>query len=455
MKNTIGILREAISKKGEKRVAVTPLYADRIVKQGHRLIVQSAVNPETKEVKRAFKDEEYKKAGAVISEDLSSANVIFGLKEIPVKRILPEKAYYLFSHTHKGQLKNREMLKTFIDLRTTVIDYELIRNEEHHRMITAFTYNAGYAGMVDTLWTLGQRLKIKGIKNPFEKIPQAIDGEDLEAIKNILLKTADVIERKGTPEEIPPVITCFLGDGKTSTGAREIYDLLPVEEITLKQLDETYKYGSRKKVYKLVLTINEMFRLKAGEGIDPEIYFRMNKRQRKNHYLMNPEFYESNLDQVLPYVTLLMNCILWDSKYPRVLPKELMKQTFKQSKTLLAIGDITCDPNGAIEFSKETWIDDPVYVYNPLSETIKMGFEGEGAAVMAVTNLPCEFSADASRQFSKDISIYLDAIVSANYKGSLEESGLPPEIKRAVIIWKGKFTDDYFYMENYISSKSI
>ncbi len=450
MLNIIGILREAINKKGEKRVAVTPYYASQIVKKGHKLLVQPAENPETGEIKRAFDDKEYVKAGAEIKEDLSSADIIFGLKEIPVKRILPEKAYYFFSHTHKGQLKNREMLKTLIELKTTVIDYELIRNENNHRLITAFTYNAGYAGMVDTLWTLGLRLKIRGISSPFENIPQAIEGEDLQAIKDIVKATGRIISKKGTPEEIPPVITCFLGVGKTSTGAREIFDLLPVQEITPDQIGEIFYHGSRKKIYKLVLDVHEMYRLKAGKRGKVENYSGMSKRQKMHHYLSHPELYESNLDNILPYVTVLMNCIIWEQKYPRVLSKKLMKELYSRNKTLIAIGDITCDPNGSIEFSKETWIDNPVYIYNPISETIKMGFEGDGVAVMAVTNLPCEFSADASRQFGKDLSVFLDTIISADYKSELEQSGLPAEIKRAVIIWKGNFTDDYLYMKNYI-----
>jgi saccharopine dehydrogenase (NAD+, L-lysine forming) len=451
MNNTIGILREAINKKGEKRVAVTPAYAAGIVQKGHKLIVQPAKNPKTGEIKRAFEDEEYIKSGAEINEDLSHADVIFGLKEIPVKTILPEKAYLLFSHTYKGQLKNRDMLKTFIDLRTTIIDYELIRDESNHRLITAFTYNAGYAGMVDTLWTLGQRLNVKGIENPFEVIPQAIEGEDLQSIKDLIAETGKIISDEGTPKEIPPVITCFLGRGKTSSGAQQIYDLLPVEEITFDQLEEVYLKGSRNKVYKLILTINEMYRLKAGEGIDKEVYLKLNKKQKRQHYLMNPEFYESNLDKMLPYITVLMNCILWDPKYPRALPKSMIKDLYGRSNSLTAIGDITCDPNGSIEFSKETWIDDPVYVFNPLSETVRMGFEGEGVAVMSVTNLPCEFSADASRQFSRDLSSFLEAIISADYHGDIDKSGLPPEIKRAVLIWKGEFTDDFFYMKNYIA----
>ncbi len=408
----------------------------------------------TGEIKRAFPDEKYKKAGAVISEDLSGCNIIFGLKEIPVKRILPRKAYYLFSHTHKGQIKNRDMLKDFVNKETTIIDYELIRDENHHRLINAFTYNAGYAGMVDTLWTLGQRLKIKGIKNPFEKIPQAIEGEDLQEIKNIISKAGEEIKKKGTPQNIPPVITVFLGKGKTSHGAQEIYDLLPVEEIKLDQLEEVYKNGSRKKVYKLILRITEMYRPIAGEAINISEHKKLTYTERKQHYLHNPHLYESNLDKILTYTTLLMNCILWMPKFPRSLTNVLMKDIFSKNKTLIAIGDITCDPNGSIEFSKETWIDNPVYIYNPLSETIRDGFEGEGVAVMAVTNLPCEFSEDASRQFCDDLSPLLNAIIKANYKGSLEESGLPPEIKRAVILWKGEFTDEYFYMKSYISYSS-
>ena len=69
---------------------------------------------------------------------------------------------------------------------------------------------------------------------------------------------------------------------------------------------------------------------------------------------------------------------------------------------------------------------------------------------MAVTNLPCEFSADASIQFSEDLKPFLKSIVSANYKNDLEQSNLPDEIKRAVIMWKGKFTPKFSYMKKYL-----
>lgn len=454
MKNTIGIMREGISKRGEKRVGITPHYAKEIIQWGHRIIIQSAKHPKTGEIKRAFPDSDYKKAGAEVSEDLSAAKIIFGLKEIHHSRILPDKAYYFFSHTHKGQIKNRQMLKTLVQNGSTLIDYELIRDKKDNRMITAFTYNAGYAGMVDTLWTLGRRLKLAGLSNSFEAVPQAVEGQDLLNVKKILKKVAHNIETEGTPKEIPPVIVCFLGKGKTAHGAREIFDILPHENISLDDLEKTFKQESRKKLYALQIGAEDIYRLKDDFLFHFEHWYNLHKREKRNFYYDNPEFFESNLDKVLPFITILMNCIIWTSEYPRSVTKEIMKKTYSHNKSLIAIGDITCDPNGSIEFSKETWIDDPVYIYNPFTGKINNGFDGEGIAVMAVTNLPCEFSTDASTQFSEDLYPFLKPILAANYIGRLRDSNLPDEIKRAVILWKGKFTADFEYMKKFIEREN-
>ena len=454
MKNVIGIMREGISKRGEKRVGITPHYAKEIINWGHRLLIQSAKHPKTGEIKRAFSDSDYKKVGAEISEDLSPAKVIFGLKEIHHTRILPDKAYYFFSHTHKGQIKNRLMLRTLVESRASLIDYELIRDDKENRLITAFTYNAGYAGMVDTLWTLGKRLKLSGISNPFEAIPQAVEGQDLLRVKNILKKVGHKIELEGTPTDLPPIIVCFLGKGKTAHGAREIFDILPHENITLNELEKKFKQGSRKKVYALQLRTNEIYRLKKKYESESGQYEKLISSEKRRFYKEHPEYFRSNLDQVLDYITVLMNCVVWSPEYPRSVTKELMKNIYSQHKTLIAIGDITCDPNGSIEFSKETWIDDPVYIYNPLTGEINNGFDGDGIAVMAVTNLPCEFSTDASSQFSEDIYPLLKSMISANYVGRMRDSNLPDEIKRAVILWKGKFAADFEYMKGFIEREN-
>ena len=453
MKNIIGIRREDLSKEGEKRVAITPSHAKKITEAGYRLFVQPGVHPADKINKRAYTDAQYSDAGATISEDLSEANVIFGLKEIETRHILPEKTYLFFSHTHKGQVKNREMLQTLVDRKNTVIDYELVADRQKGRIITAFTYFAGYAGMIDTLWTYGKRMKMRGINHPFEKVPQSIEKEDLELIKEMLKEIGEEITTNGTPAELPPFINCVLGKGKTSYGAQEIYDILPHEEISLNELKETFENGSRNQVYKLVLEVNEMFRLKADANLAADTYNAMSQREQMQHYFDHPEDFESNLEDVLPYISILMNCILWSPEYPRTISNAFMQASWKNAKTLEAIGDVTCDPNGSIEFSKETWINDPVFIFNPETGDSAMGFEGDGVAVMAVTNLPCEFAADASKQFSEDIWPVIDGILDADYNGDFQTAELPEEVSDAVILWKGEFTPRFEYMQSYLKTE--
>lgn len=448
MKNIVGILREGVDKRGEKRTAITPKNAKHIIDWGYRLLVEPATDPYTGSIKRAFDDIQYKKTGAEIVNKLTEAKVIFGLKEINTDKILENKTYLFFSHTHKGQTKNRKMLKRLAEKKSTLIDYELIADNEGKRMITAFTYIAGNAGMIDTLWALGNKLRLKGFENPFENIKQSVNVGTLAQIKNILSETGDKIKIDGTPSALPPFIFCILGRGKTSTGAKQILDMLPCENITLNELPEIYQKASRKKIYKLVLKVYDMFKLK--EKFKEE--FTGNEDFEKvAHYLKNPEMCTSNMENILPYITVLTNCIFWSDKYPRLITNKMMGNIYAKSKTLLAIGDITCDPNGSIEFSKETWIDNPVYNYNPKDESFKDGFLPEGITVMAVTNLPCEFSADASEIFSDQLLPFLKEIISADYESEFLETTLPPQVKNAVIMWNGKFTEKYKYMEKYIT----
>ena len=451
MKNVIAIRREDDNKKGEKRVAITPEIAGNLVNSGFDVLIQPAISPTNNETKRIFDDEKYISAGARLSENIDEANIIVGLKEIHdhENNINSNKAYFKFSHTHKGQKKNMNMLRSFVNKKATLVDYELITNEQNQRSLTAFTFSAGHAGMVDTLWALGEKLKRQGVRNNFEVIKQAVVKEDLNHSREVIRQVGESIKNIGTPAELPPVITCFCGRGRTSAGAQSVYDEFGGEEITLDQLEDVFNNGSKNKVYKLVLEVYDMFRLKENSLV--EKYNQMSDKEKFDHYINNPEMYESNLDRVLPYITVLMNCVLWSEKYPRLVTRKLMNKIYSQNKNLQVVGDITCDPEGAIEFSKETWIDNPVYTYDPATNTNQDGFSESGVVVMAITNLPCEFSADASHGFCKNLSVYFDDIINANFIDTLEESNLPDDIKRAVIVWNGEFTENFKYMREFIS----
>lgn len=54
-------------------------------------------------------------AGATIVNDMNNADVILAVKEIPVEKLLPNKSYMFFSHTHKGQRHNMPSLKAVLD----------------------------------------------------------------------------------------------------------------------------------------------------------------------------------------------------------------------------------------------------------------------------------------------------------------------------------------------------
>jgi hypothetical protein len=45
---------------------------------------------------------------------------------------------------------------------------------------------------------------------------------------------------------------------------------------------------------------------------------------------------------------------------------------------------------------------------------------------------------------------YIPIIARADYSVPFEELALPPEIKRAVIVYQGELTPDYRYLEQYL-----
>jgi saccharopine dehydrogenase (NAD+, L-lysine forming) len=118
---------------------------------------------------------------------------------------------------------------------------------------------------------------------------------------------------------------------------------------------------------------------------------------------------------------------------------------------LRVIGDISCDIEGAIEGTvKSTEPDEPVFVYDPSEDRAIDGVAGQGSVIMAVDILPSELPRDASEYFSGVLMAYVPTIAQADYSVPFEELALPPEIKRAVIVYQGKLTPDYRYIEKYL-----
>lgn len=81
----------------ERRAPFAPNHVRKLVKQGIKVIVQPSN-------RRAYPMQNYLNAGAIIQEDISEAGVIFGVKQVPIDQLIPNKTYCLFSHTIKAQV---------------------------------------------------------------------------------------------------------------------------------------------------------------------------------------------------------------------------------------------------------------------------------------------------------------------------------------------------------------
>lgn len=439
MSHKIGIRRE--TKPGERRTPLTP-KAVKQLKEEHN--IQTILQPHEK---RAFSDEEYKEVGAMINEDLSDCSVVFGIKEMDLDIFLPDKAFMCFHHVIKGQESNMPMLKHIMKTGSTMLDYEKVTDDKNRRLIF-FGRHAGYAGMIDTLHGFGLRLKeMEGLDSPFLKIKQSCDYFDLKEAKEEITKVAEIIKKDGLPDKLFPLVFGFLGYGNVSQGAQMILDLLPVKEIPPDELAELVACPDidecKTTIYKVVFKEEHMVKPK-----DKSAKFAL------QDYYDHPEKYEGCFaEKYLEHITVIVNGAYWSDKYPKTITKEDIKELFCDDKEprLRFIGDISCDVEGGVEATvRISYIERPFFCYDPEEDTATDGVKGSGPAILAIDHLPTEIPRDASEYFSNTLLPFVPNIAKANYDGTLDEAGLAEEIKRSVILWKGKFTPDYEYISEYL-----
>ncbi len=435
MSNVIGIRHED-KYLMERRVAIIPSHVEKLVKShGIKFVVESSS-------KRIFTDKEYLKAGAEVQNHVKSSDVVFGVKEIPEKAFEPGKTYIFFSHVIKGQPYNMPMLKAMMQKGCNLIDYERVVDEQNRRLIF-FGKFAGLAGMINSLWSLGQRLREFGYSdNPFLKIKQSYQYNSLVEAKEVVAQVGREISEKGLPKELLPFTIGFTGYGNVSVGAQEIANLLPSIEISPEELLilKNRQDLPSNIIYKIVFKEKHISKRKDGELFDLQDYY------------ANPQYYFNDFEKYIPHLSVLMNCMYWDSRYPRIFTKSFLENISEVGipKTIL-VGDVTCDPDGSIEFThKGTTIEDPVFVYNPYTDKPTMGFKGDGLLVMAVEILPSELPRDSSQAFSDALFGFVEPISKADFSVPFEKLQIPQPLKRAMILHHGKLTPDYEYIRKYL-----
>jgi len=434
----VGIRRED---KGpwERRTPLTPATV-RQLRDEHG--VGTLVQPSDR---RIFSDELFDQAGATVTEELAAAKVIFGVKEIPRQLLLPDKTYVFFSHVIKGQTYNMPMLGRILDLGCTLVDYERFADERGNRLIFFGRY-AGLSGMIDTLAVLGHRLRWEGIASPFAGIDGAYSYPSLIAARAAVRFAGERLTAEGLPDELGPLIIGVTGYGNVANGVQEILSDLPTREITPAEVEQvaTDADAARNLVYRVTYREEDLV-----EPVTPGATFDL------QDYYDHPERYRSRFTPHLDHLSVLVNCVYWDSRYPRLVSRADVERLWAPGAPqprLRVIGDLSCDIEGGIECTvKVTEPDNPVFVFEPATGLASPGVAGRGPVVLAVDILPSELPLESSEEFSRVLGPFVPDIARASYAVPWKKLALPAEIRRAVIAYRGELTPDYQYLKEFVT----
>jgi len=438
MPGVLGVRRED-KNKWERRAPIAPRHVAELVKQGIKVIVQ----PSTR---RVFSDVEYVEAGAVIQEELSECCAIVAVKEVPIDLMLANRTWMFFSHTIKAQPTGMPLLQAALERKVRLVDYECITGTGRRGdpRLVAFGAYAGYAGAIDFLRGLGERLLALGFSTPLLHIGSAFMYPSLEEAKRAVALAGEAIKKNGFPAALCPFTACFTGQGKVSCGALEIFKLLPHSMVAPNELHQicAEENADRNRLFLTVTTAEHMVRRCDGAPFD------------KSYYYQEPDHHESIFqDNILPYCTAIVNGMYWDARFPRLFThQDLSSHVRAGSDKLLGVCDITCDADGSVPTRQFTSIEQPFFIYNAMSEQTSDSLDEPGVLFHAVDHLPSELPREASEHFGDCLLQFLPALSSGrapdvpNPNGAGTDIDLPVQMRGAIIAEGGELTKDFKYI---------
>lgn len=358
---------------------------------------------------RVFSDEAYTKAGFEVTNDVSDCDVLLGVKEVPIDNLIPNKKYFFFSHTIKKQPYNRKLLKAMLEKNIEMFDHETIVKENGARLI-GFGRYAGLVGAYNGFRALGIR---EGLFN----LPKVETLPDLDAVKVELDKIT-----------LPNIKILLTGTGKVAKGAQEILDHLQIKQVS----DALYLTSEFTEPVYCIADVMEYAKRKDGKVGD------------KFEFYKDPTGYESNFMAYAKQTDFFIAGHFYGDGAPYLFTREDAKHSEFRIKY---VADISCDIDGPVATTlRASTIADPIYGYNPETET-EIDFKDEKAiTVMAVDNLPCELPKDASEGFGE---MFLEHVIPAFYND--DKDGILARSKMTTNT--GKLTERYAYLQDYVDGK--
>ncbi|KAM9311717.1 alpha-aminoadipic semialdehyde synthase, mitochondrial [Gastrophryne carolinensis] len=447
-KAVLAIRREDVNA-WERRAPLAPKHVKELTNLGYKVLVQPSN-------RRAIHEKDYIKAGGILQEDMSEASLIVGVKKPPDDKLIPKKTYAFFSHTIKAQEANMSLLDEMLKLEIRLIDYEKMVDHRGTRVV-AFGQWAGVAGMINMMHGLGLRFLALGHHTPFMHIGMAHNYRNSSHAVQAVRDAGYEIALGLMPKSIGPLTFVFTGTGNVSKGAQEIFNELPCEFVEPHELKEVSKTGDLRKVYGTVLSRHHHLVRKTDGVYDPAEYDK------------NPELYTSRFNtDIAPYTTCLINGIYWDPHTPRLLNRRDAQRLLAPIKSLsnategcprlphklLAIGDISADTGGSIEFMTEcTTIDMPFCMYDADQHIIHDSVEGNGILMCSIDNLPAQLPIEATEYFGDLLFPYIEEMIMSDATKPLDGQTFSPVVKGAVITSNGSLTPKYKYIQKLRESR--
>lgn len=230
--------------------------------------------------------------------------------------------------------------------------------------------------------------------------------EDYDQMKQVVARVGDNISKNGYSDAFKPLVFAVTGTGRVSQGIMEVLEMLPhdnVDPFDLKKYFEEGR-GDPRKIVISQFSSKHLVKHKDGKQFD------------KNDYYQNSSDYESTFYTYLPYINFLVNGIYWDTKYPRVLTvNELREAVIKGQSRLLGVCDISADYEGSIEFtSKFTSIEEPFGIYDPIKSVHHSKIsscDSNSILFHSVDHLPAEMPKEASLHFGDKLRPFLFSII--------------------------------------------
>lgn len=357
-----GIIREG-KNPPDKRVPLSPQQCVQLLSQYPNLEITVQPSPI-----RCFTDEEYLALGIKLQEDLSDCDVLLGVKEVPIDMLIPSKTYLFFSHTYKKQAYNRDLLRSILDRKIRLIDYEMLKDTSGKRLL-GFGRYAGIVGAYNGFRAYGE------LHNAYHLKP-AHQCKDRRELEQELVKV-----------KLPANFRIALsGAGKVAGGAMEILSALKITQV---YPDEFIREDFNQEVVFTQLNVQDYFKRIDGKDFS-----------RKDFYADN-RGYESNFLSFAEHADLYIACHYWSDGSPLIFSRaEARDARFK----IGLVADISCDIDGPVASTiRPSTISDPFYAYDPQTEK-EVAFGTNGSiAVSAVDNLPGELPRDASEDFGNEL----------------------------------------------------